>query len=425
MPGFMVKPNAVTINLHTHGCKLNQAETEDLTRRLSDAGFLITGELPADVMILNSCTVTHVADRKARQWLRQAKRSNPSGLVIVTGCYAERLKDALPDAEIADQVIGNRSKSGIIEPLKKSLGDFVKPGLSNRPEVARRIRSFLKIQDGCNRSCAYCIVPRVRPSVVSTPPDQVVNDVSKLVSAGYREVVLTGTEPGEYNGNATRLDGLVTRILKETSIERLHVSSLQPDEITSELLSLWQDKRLVQHFHLPLQSGCDRTLRAMNRHYRSSDYLQAFRLIREALPQATVTTDWMVGFPGETDIDFNDSRQFIRNCDFSAIHVFPFSPRPGTIASSLTQVPEKLKRQRALSALNLSRAKTRDCWSKLVGTVQDVLWESEAATDPGMYTGLTSSYIRVFATSLKPVTGEILPVRITGSNNKGLTGTLA
>ncbi|HXZ30372.1 MAG TPA: MiaB/RimO family radical SAM methylthiotransferase, partial [Dehalococcoidia bacterium] len=316
------------VAFYTLGCKLNQAETESLVDQFSQSGFqLVPPDDVADVYIANTCTVTHIADRKSRHWLRLARRRNPQALIIATGCYAQRSRRDL--AQLADIVVDNQEKEHLLTLTQtlslegRGLGEG-EPKQSQVPAPAVRTRSLIKIQDGCHGPCTYCIVPKVRPREYSLPASQIIDEVKQKAARGYREVVLTGTKVGSYRDGSVDLKDLIHRILRDTGIERLRLSSLQPSEISSELLALWQDERLCPHFHLALQSGSDTMLQRMKRSYSLNQYQSAVNLIREKMPDAAVTTDIMVGFPGESDKEFEQSYFFCEQAGFANIHVFPF-----------------------------------------------------------------------------------------------------
>ena len=338
------------------GCKLNQAEMETAARQLVNAGYrLVSPSARADIYILNSCTVTHTADRKARQKLRGYHRLNSEARLVVTGCYAERAPQELREIDGVDLVIGNGEKQDILRILEEA--GFPATGVATySPDLytnSRRIRSFIKIQDGCQNFCAYCIVPLVRSREVCIPADDIVKEVRVRVAEGYREVVLTGTEIGRYRDQDTGLERLIGRILTETGISRLRLSSLQPPEVSSRLIDLWRDPRLCPHFHLSLQSGSDSVLARMKRRYTAADYRSTVSLIRDTVPDAAVTTDVIVGFPGESDVEFQETLDYCHEMQFARIHVFPYSPRPGTAAAAMMpRVSAGVKRERRRQMLS-------------------------------------------------------------------------
>ncbi|MCX6005633.1 MAG: radical SAM protein, partial [Chloroflexi bacterium] len=264
-----------SITIQTLGCKLNQAEAEWMGRELAEAGYNITVGDKADIFVLNTCTVTHIADRKSRHMVRMLRRNNPRALIVVTGCYAERASAELADCG-ADLVINNEKKMKLPQIIEEKLGQTHLIA-QNSIDIRQldRVRSFIKIQDGCQNYCSYCIVPLVRRSVFCVPVHDVIAEVEARVEEGYKEVVLTGTEIGSYNHEQADIAQLIERILEQTGIERLHLSSLQPQQITSELINLWQDRRLCRHFHIALQSGSEAVLKRMCRRYDVNEYLKS------------------------------------------------------------------------------------------------------------------------------------------------------
>ncbi len=402
--------------LYTLGCKLNQAETESLVNDFVRAGFqVVASDDAADICIANTCTVTHIADRKSRHWLRSTRRRNPGALVIATGCYAQRSQRDL--ARLADLVVGNEDKENLVA-LTRSLLSERKGRNRGSPKQHRvhsgvRVRSLVKIQDGCHFSCAYCIVPEVRPREYSLPARRVVEEIRQRIATGYREIVLTGTRVGSYEDDGVDLRDLVQRILRDTGIERLRLSSLQPSDISSGFLALWEDERLCRHFHLALQSGSAAVLNRMGREYSPEDYRRSIDLIRDLMPEAAVTTDVIVGFPGESDEDFEQTYSFCHRAGFANIHVFPFSPRPGTAAAGMPdQIRDKLKQERNRRMLQLSLSTRRRFYERFLRETMQVLWEKETSPGSGIYSGLTANYIRVFAGSKRPLSNEITPSKL-------------
>jgi threonylcarbamoyladenosine tRNA methylthiotransferase MtaB len=386
------------IAIETLGCKLNQAETEALQREFLQAGYELAqqpGE--ADVYILNTCTVTHTADAKARHLLRMAHRRNPDIFIIVTGCYAQRAAAELAAIEGVNRVVDNSEKANLLQ-IVKEIPQKAHKGKQPAAAAPFRTRSFLKIQDGCQNFCSYCIVPFVRNVETSVPPRAIIEEINKRTAEGYQEVVLTGTRVGGYNCEGLDLTGLLQRILAETKIPRLRLSSVQPQEISGELIKLWQNARLCPHFHLSLQSGSAAVLKRMNRRYSPADYQKAMKLIRREVPAGAITTDVIVGFPSETDAEFAESLEFCRETGFARIHVFSYSPRSGTAAEQMAgQVPDKIKKERSKKMLALAADSAQQFRESFAGEALDVLWEKQ--TDDGDWTGMTGNYIRVFAKS--------------------------
>ncbi len=415
-----VQLDAPTAAIETHGCKLNQADSTALAADLIRQGFHVVapGE-PADVYVVNTCTVTHVADRKARQALRSARRRNPKATVVATGCYAERDPNALEALAEVDLVIGNRGKLDLVRKVAGWRRAHATPCAEGTDEGTAsagslRTRLMVKIQEGCDQVCAYCIVPRVRGRERSIPPDAIVARIEGHSAAGHREAALTGTQLGSYGFDLEGIDleGLIARVLAETGISRLRVSSLQPQEIGPGLLDLWSDSRLCPHFHLPLQSGSDAVLGRMRRRYTAQRYLEAVDLIRSTVPGASVTADVIVGFPGETAEDFEATYALCEEAEFAAIHAFPYSVRPGTSAAHFDdKVDPAVKSARMERLLELSRRQSTAFREAMLGSTRPVLWEEEPSGDgTGAWHGLTDNYVRVAARSREALRDRITPV---------------
>jgi threonylcarbamoyladenosine tRNA methylthiotransferase MtaB len=407
------------------GCKLNQAEVQQMAGQLAAAGYRIVPPAEeADIYILNTCTVTHVADRKSRQLLRQARRRNPSVRLVAIGCYAERAASELARIEGVELVLGNEQKwrlpelLELAEPLKKPAAAPVMPDYS-----LQRTRAFLKVQDGCRKFCAYCIVPLVRSREASVPVSEVLAQVRERLAAGFKEVVLTGTEIGAYESEGVDLKGLLERLLAETAIPRLRLSSLQPHLISPGLIALWRDRRLCPHFHLSLQSGSDTVLKRMKRRYTPADYRRTVALIREAVPDAAITTDVIVGFPGETDTEFRETYDLCREMKFARIHVFPYSPRPGTAAAEMPhQVPEPVKKERSRQTLLLADESAQSFQRRFLGRIMEVLWEQQVG---GIWSGLTGNYIKVYTKNGEDLTNRLLPVKLVKIYRDGVWGEIS
>jgi len=431
------------VAFYTLGCKLNQAETESLVGQFSRLGFqIVHPNDTADICIANTCTVTHIADRKSRHWLRLARRRNPQALIIATGCYAQRSRQEL--VPLTDLVVDNKGKEHLFKivtdlslPAPSSVLEMTPSCHSERSEAISptvdivRTRSLIKIQDGCHGPCTYCIVPKVRPREYSLPASQIIDEIKQKVTLGYREIVLTGTKVGSYEGPGPSvsegppfsLRDLVQHILDNTGIERLRLSSLQPSEVSSELLALWQDERLCPHLHLALQSGSDSVLQRMKRSYSLDQYQKTMNLIREKIPDAALTTDIMVGFPGESNLEFEQSYSFCQQAGFANIHVFPFSPRPETTAARMSeQIKDEVKQQRNQRMLELSRSSQHRFWQQFLGQTMLVLWEQETEPGSGIYSGLTGNYIRVFAHSNKSLINEVTAAGLVEFDVHGMWG---
>ena len=394
-----------TVEIETHGCKLNTADSQQLAAEFLRAGFSIRGRDDAvtpDVFILNSCTVTHVADKKARQSISAAKRRYPNALTVMTGCYPERAANETANLNSVDMVLGNARKPELVETVADRLGAVLTPCAEGRdviPPAALlgRTRASVKIQEGCDQVCAYCIVPKVRGRERSVSVEEIVDQVRRLEAAGCREVVFTGTQLGHYGfdlGDGVDLAFLLRSVLARTEMPRMRVSSLQPPEIDDRLLELWVaegEGRLCPHFHVPLQSGSDGILRRMRRTYTSDEFLQKVEFLRTKVAGCGITTDVIAGFPGETDEDHKNSVSVMRAAEFSDAHVFPYSARPGTSANHFDeQLEPGIKTERAAVLREISAASALRFRDAMIGEVRSVLWEGRRGR-----AGLTDNYVKV------------------------------
>ena len=431
-------PAVGTVAIETHGCKLNQADSAVLAGEFARAGYRIVGSnADADIIVVNTCTVTATADSKARQALRAARRSNPGAVVVAAGCYPQRAADELRRMPEVSLVVGNQDKPQLatlaLAALASQRGGLQRAAIETPgervPGIGRRSRAMVKIQEGCDQVCAYCIVPKVRGRERSISPDVLVDTVRQHVADGFKEVVLTGTQLGTYGFEFPDVDlaGLLDRLLAETDVPRLRVSSLQAHEISADLLTRWNDSRLCPHFHVPLQSGCDVVLRAMRRRYDTATFRQAVELIRRTIPDAGVTADIIVGFPGETEADYAESQEFAAEMWFADIHVFPYSQRPGTSAHHFQgQLEAADKRRRAAAMAEVKDAGFTAFRCGLTGQVRDVLWETARPVgDEGLrWRGLTDNYVRVETTSHAELGNRITPARLTGMVDGVMTAEL-
>ena len=446
-------PAVGTVAIETHGCKLNQADSAVLARQFAQSGYrLVDANADADIIIVNTCTVTATADSKARQALRAARRANPDAVVIAAGCYPQRAAAELRKMPEVSLVVGNQEKPQLpalaIAELTRRNGDsspspFTGEGRGESVAIEsagilRRSRAMVKIQEGCDQVCAYCIVPKVRGRERSIPPDDLVAAVNRHVADGYQEVALTGTQLGTYGFDLddVNLPRLLARILDETDLPRLRVSSLQAHEIGPELLELWRNPRLCPHFHVPLQSGCDTTLRAMRRRYDAAAYRRAVALIRDAVPDAAVTTDVIVGFPGEDAAAHDASLTLAAAMRFADVHVFPYSQRPGTTAHYLPgQVDAAEKRRRAAEMSAVAARGFTDYRNRLAGQTRPALWETARLIAPQdspqsndgsaatlRWSGLTDNYVRVTAETGLDVdlANRITPARLLRLDGKAM-----
>ncbi len=396
-----------TVAVKTLGCRVNQSDSDSILRALVDRGFYPApyGQ-PADVVVVNTCTVTHVADRKSRHVIARGVRDNPDCVLAVTGCYAsvdaERLRRSFPGALIYSPV----NRQDLIEEVSRA---------ANAPGVAApgdgklrfgerdRIRPMVKVQEGCDHVCAFCIIPRARGRSTSRAVGQVISDVIRFVTAGANEVVLTGVSIGSYRCPETglRLAGMIARVASETGVARLRLSSVEPIEFDEQLFRLLADGTICPHLHLPIQSGSDRTLRRMRRKYSKADYQRIVTSAREANPDVAIATDVMVGFPGESSDDFSESFDFIAATEFAYLHVFPYSMRPRTVAAHMTEnVDDVEKKSRVQAMIDLGERQKEEYALRFVGRSRTVLWENVA---DGHGTGVTDNFLKV---SGRAATGE-------------------
>jgi threonylcarbamoyladenosine tRNA methylthiotransferase MtaB len=422
LAGRLLKEHT-SIALETLGCKLNQAETEKIAADLSAEGCrMVAAYQSADLIILNTCTVTHVADRKSRYFIRKAHRLNPGAHIVVIGCYAERAAAEISAIEGVALVIGNDEKANLVEILR-SAGYLNIAETGSGYSLHNRTRSFIKAQDGCNNFCSYCIVPLVRGREKSLPPEQVIAEVRKREFSGFQEIVITGTEIGRYNSEGLDLCGLLKRILDETSVSRIRLSSLQPEEISVDLVDLWRNPRLCPHFHVSLQSGSLGVLKRMKRRYDTCEYKEIVCMLRERIHDVAVTTDVIVGFPGETEDEFEGSYDFCREMQFSRLHIFPYSVRQGTEAAYFPgKISPPVIKERSQKMLKLANISLQRFNRSFIDRDLKVLFEQ---TSGACFSGLSGNYIRIYASSRAKLTNKIVPVKIIEVYRDGLMGTVS
>ena len=423
----------LSVYVETHGCKLNQADSQSIKNSFKKSGYLLSNNpKTSDVYILNTSTVTSEADRKARQALRSIRRANANSFIVVTGCYAERDPQILGNLEEVDLILGNQDKLELVNTVTNRLDKlesdyFATQSHETFPEL--KTRAMVKIQEGCDQICSYCIVPKVRGRERSIPSNIIVNQILDLEKEGFKEVVLTGTQLISYGfeyGN-TNLQQLVETILLKTNIPRIRVSSLQPQIIDHQFLNLWKNERLCPHFHIPLQSGSNSVLQKMRRLYDTSEYSEKIGLIRSALPEASVTTDIIAGFPGESDLDFEKTYELCDRLRFADMHIFPYSSRNGTSAWYFKPKIEPLiKKHRVDSLIKLSTKNFKAYRENLIGQTRKVLWEKKIRLGQSNYwSGLTDNYARVYTETPENQSNEIRSTVLTSISGDRLFGKLA
>ncbi len=426
------------VAIFTLGCKVNQYETQALERELAVRGHELTSfDGPADAYIVNTCTVTAVSDKKSRQAIRQARERNPDGVVAVCGCYAQTDPDAVSALGV-DLIAGTNDHVGFIARLEalagrnepsKQLIDIDDPFSRRLFEylpaggMEGRTRAMLKIEDGCVGFCSYCIIPYARGPVRSLPMEAAAAEARRLASEGYRELVLTGIEISSYGQdfkNGTALIDLVEAVCAAAPSLRVRLGSLEPRTITGEFcVRAAALPNLCPHFHLSLQSGCDAVLKRMNRKYDTERYLESLKLLRARFDRPGITTDLIVGFPGESEAEFDATMAFLERCAFSAMHIFPYSRRKGTPAADMAeQIPRAVKASRARRAQELARRMEGNYLRGWVGSTLPVLFETEK---DGLWRGFAPNYAEVRAPGTK-LHNQLLDVRITGAGGTFLTG---
>jgi threonylcarbamoyladenosine tRNA methylthiotransferase MtaB len=408
------------VYLHSLGCRLNQSEVETLARQFVQAGHTVVGDpAQADVCVVNTCAVTAEAERKSRHSLSALARANPCSHIAVTGCYATLAPHTCASMPGVNWVFSNAEKGELVR--RMSLPVDGTPASENRPT---RTRAFVKVQDGCDNRCAYCIIGLLRGPSRSRPLAEVVSQVQSLVEAGHREVVLTGVNLGAY-GQEIGLPGglrtLVEALLRHTDLQRLRLSSVEPWDVDESFFTLWENPRLCRHLHLPLQSGCDVVLQRMGRRITAREYARLVAAAYAAIPDLAITTDIIVGFPGEDEAAFRTSYDFVAALGFARLHVFPYSARPGTPAASMPgQVERRIMASRAEEMRALGVNLARQFRQRFTGREMEVLWEHQETT--GLWSGLTDNYLRVFARSERNLHNLITTVRLTGMQDGYLTG---
>ena len=416
------------VALHNLGCKVNAYETEAMQELLEQHGYeIVPFKEGADVYIINTCTVTNMADRKSRQMLHRARKMNPGAVVVACGCYVQAKRDEIDDC--IDIVVGNNRKKDIIEILSEheamqegvqkelvdinNINEYEELRLS---QTAEHTRAYIKVQDGCNQFCSYCIIPYARGRVRSRSHDSVIREVEELARNGYNEVVLTGIHLSSYGvDTGDDLLSLILSIHEIEGIRRIRLGSLEPRIITEEFAKTIAGlPKMCPHFHLSLQSGCDATLKRMNRHYTSEEYYEKCVLLRKYFDNPALTTDVIVGFPGETEEEFAQSKAFIDKVDFYETHVFKYSKRAGTRAAQMEeQVPESVKAVRSNELLELTRRKQASYEEALVGTTQEVLMEEEMICQGEIYqVGHTKEYVKIGQKTEENLTNQLINVEI-------------
>jgi threonylcarbamoyladenosine tRNA methylthiotransferase MtaB len=429
------------VYLQSLGCKLNQSELESLACQFVQAGHTVVDTVvEADLYVLNTCVVTHTAASKSRQAIRRLQRANSDARLVVTGCYAQMWPQEIRDLGRVDLIVGNEDKEQLVERVEKGLGikgqssghAWVSSPDSRIPMPQARTRAFVKIQDGCDNHCTYCIVRVARGKQCSRPRRDVLAEVEARVAAGYQEVVLTGVHIGAYGRDSGRqgdesLWALVEAILMHTNVPRLRLSSIEPWDLDVACLRLWEDSRLCRHLHLPLQSGCDATLQRMGRSYTAGQFAALVEVARKAISDVAITTDVIVGFPGESEAEFNESLYFVEAMGFARTHVFRYSARPGTPAATMPgQVPPLVKKARSRAMMEVGRRSAGAFRRAFLGHTLEVLWERQTKGSKlgqkALWSGLTDNYLRVRTPEGKNLCNTITRTKLVALAGGGMWG---
>ena len=413
------------VALHNLGCKVNAYETEAMQEMLENHGYeIVPFKEGADIYIINTCTVTNMADRKSRQMLHRAKKLNPDAIVVATGCYVQAQEENGQVDECIDIIIGNNKKKDLIEILEnhtpKSVIDinhtkeYEEMHLS---KTAEHTRAYIKVQDGCNQFCTYCIIPFARGRVRSRAKEDVIREVTDLANNGYQEVVLTGIHLSSYGVDleGENLLSLILAVHEVEGIQRIRLGSLEPRIITEEFAKTISElPKMCPHFHLSLQSGCDETLRRMNRRYTSEEYYEKCQLLRKYFDNPALTTDVIVGFPGETEEEFEKSRAFVDKVNFYETHIFKYSKRQGTKAAVMEgQVPEQIKTVRSNIMLEMDEKKRTEYEKAFVGREVEVLFEEKITKNDACYwVGHTKEYVKIALQTEENLQNQLTNVRI-------------
>ncbi len=433
----IVLDDSMRVHFTNLGCKLNQAELEQLARAFVAAGHQIARSLEeADVHVINSCTVTHVAARTSRKIARRGRRINPRLKTVLTGCYATSAPEEAARLAGVDLVVPNNDKDRLLDIVHERLIGDALPASRHElpvpyvPLEFGHTRALIKIQDGCNMRCAFCIIPFTRGPERSRPVEDVVKEVQALVASGFQEIVITGVQISSYYADGFGLYELVATLLERTEAPRLRLTSIAPWEFDRRLLGLWTDRRLCRHIHMSLQSGCTATLRRMRRPYTAAMYADVVEMIRQAIPDVAITTDVIVGFPGETADEFQKSLQFVERTGFARVHVFPYSARQGTEAATLPgHIPHEVKKARVDAMLKVAAASEKRFQQRFLGRQLDVLWEArqtctEHGRSDGYWQGITDNYIRVYTHEPDDLGNTITKTKLIALTHDGLIGSV-
>ena len=425
-----------TVAFITLGCKVNQFETELMEGLFKQKDYkVVPNDEKADIYVINTCSVTSFADKKSRQLIRRSARLNENAVIAVTGCYAQAASDKVAEITGVKVVLGTNNRHQIVDFVEAAMNDGeIHNGVTDimkardfedipMLEVPARTRAFLKIQEGCTNFCSYCIIPFTRGPVRSRKLASVKSEAEKFLSMGFKEIVFTGIHLGAYGRDfhdGTTLADAARTVLELDGLQRLRLGSLESIELSEELLTMVRENpKFSHHLHLPLQAGSDYVLKRMNRHYNREEFRKLIENVKNAIPGVAISTDIIVGFPGETEEMFAESLDYIRSLGFSRVHVFPYSPREGTPAASMPdQIPDNIKKERVHRLQQVAEEMTKAFHEQYLGTKQKVLWETRTK---GVTDGVTDTYIRVY-TKADVIPGEITEVKLERLYEDGVWG---
>ncbi|SMC18944.1 threonylcarbamoyladenosine tRNA methylthiotransferase MtaB [Clostridium acidisoli DSM 12555] len=424
----------------TLGCRVNQYETEAMAEKFIKEGYEVVNHNDfSDVYVINTCTVTNMGDRKSRQMISKVKKLNDKAIIAVVGCYAQISSEEISEINGVDVILGTKNKGMIVYYVNKAMIEkkqqiavndvFTNKAFEelNIEEYQDKTRAFLKIQDGCNRFCSYCLIPYARGGVCSKEPEKVLSEVKKLAAHGFKEIILSGIHTASYGqdlaGNWTLLN-LLEEIDKIDGIERIRIGSIDPTFFTNGVINrIASLKKLCPHFHLSLQSGCNETLERMNRKYTAVQYEQIVKELRTHIKDVSITTDIIVGFPGETEEEFKATYEFLKGIELSKMHIFKYSPREGTKAAAMQkQIDGNVKEARSKKLIELNKKLEDKFMSKFVGRVMDVLYEDNFKENKTLYEGYTKNYIKIVSKAQSILTGQIADTKLKSIENGYIIG---
>lgn len=425
---------------YTLGCKVNQYETEAMAEMFKSSGYEITDfENYADVYVINTCTVTNMSDRKSRQIIRRAKKTNPAAIVAVTGCYAQTSPEDVKKIDGVNIVVGTKDRKNIVELTEAASADNCIDTVSDIMHThdfedlsiktyQNRTRAYIKIQDGCNQFCSYCIIPYARGPVRSRPEHEVIAEIQKLADDGFSEIILTGIHVASYGKDLESCDlaSLICKADKTDGIKRIRLSSIEPMTLNDDFIERIKPcSKLCHHFHLSLQSGCDETLKRMNRKYTCAEYENIVNGLRKNFADAAITTDIMVGFPGETEDEFLKTSEFVQRISFADAHIFQYSQRKGTPAAKRPdQVAPEIKEKRSKIIAEITQKSRDEFRNQFIGCELEVLFEQPYHKDNEYFEGKTSNYLTVIVPTSENLSGQIRNVTLLEIKDDVIVGKL-